>query len=283
MTYVPSNIANPFVFDIDAVKGLGSEFAEQYASARPFPHIAIDDFLSDDIIDYCIANFPDRLDADGHSFDRDQERYKRSFHPDYLEPTLRNLFYAFNSRPFVTVIENITGIEGLIPDPYFAGGGFHEISSGGHLSMHADFNKHRKLGLERRVNVLIYLNRDWKDDYGGQLELWETDMSARVQSIVPLANRCVIFTTSSDSMHGNPNPVAHPDDTPRRSIALYYYTATWAEDATAKATQFRRRPGADDKIDWDVKSAEIINEFLPPVLARPALRLKHKLRPPRMD
>ncbi|MEL7490947.1 MAG: 2OG-Fe(II) oxygenase [Pseudomonadota bacterium] len=277
MSYLRSNPSDPFVFDIDDMKDVGAELTEAYAAADPFPHAVVDDFLPESLIDYCLDHFPQKLDADGMSFDRDQERFKKSYHPDYLEPDLRKLFYSFNSRPFIRVIENITGIKGLIPDPYFAGGGFHEISTGGHLSMHADFNHHKPLNLERRVNVLIYLNRDWKEEYGGQLELWRTDMSERVQSIVPLANRCVIFTTTQQSMHGNPTPVAHPDGVSRKSIALYYYTATWDGTAASKTTQFKTRPGTADRVDWSVKTNELMHDLLPPALMRLAAKARRRL------
>jgi hypothetical protein len=211
-------------------------------------------------------------------FDRDQERYKRSYQPDYLDdPKLRALFYTFNSMPFIRIVENVTGIKGLIPDPYFQGGGFHEIGTDGHLSMHADFNHHKPMNLERRVNILIYLNDDWKDEHGGQLELWTTDMKERRQSIVPLANRCVMFTTTGQSMHGNPNPIAHPEGRTRKSIALYYYTSTWDQDRVAKTTQFKPRPGTEDRRDWQVKRDELIGEWLPPVLARPVRKVIGRL------
>lgn len=278
MTYLPSNPSDPTLFDYEQVKTLGSELAEDYAAADPFPHIMIDNFLPEAAINLCLDQFPKKPDADSQSFDRDQERFKTSFHPDYMEPPLRRLFYSFNSRPFIKVIENITGIRGLIPDPYFLGGGFHEIGNGGHLSMHADFNHHKPLDLERRINVLIYLNRDWKDEYGGQLELWRTDMSERVQSITPIANRCVIFTTTSDSMHGNPQPVAHPAGVTRKSIALYYYTATWDDLKASHTTQFRRRPGTEDKTDWRVRINETLDDFLPPIVNRQIARVRRRLR-----
>ncbi len=277
MVYLPSNPNDPALFDYDAVKELGLELHETYAAGDPFPHIAIDDFLSEALIDLCLEKFPSHRDPDSMTFDRDQERFKTSYHPDHMEPALRRLFYAFNSRPFIKVVENITGIKGLIPDPYFAGGGFHEIGNGGHLSMHADFNHHKPLNLERRVNVLIYLNRDWKDEFGGQLELWKTDMSERVQSYAPLANRCVMFTTTQQSMHGNPQPIAHPDGVTRKSIALYYYTSTWDETKAAKTTQFRTRPGSGDKIDWQVRRTEFFEEIMPPILMRQAARANRVL------
>jgi Rps23 Pro-64 3,4-dihydroxylase Tpa1-like proline 4-hydroxylase len=273
MTFLVVDPADPLYFDIAAAKDLGRDLAEEYANADPFPHIVIDDFLPEEIIDYCLQHFPDRLDPEGRVFERDQERFKKSYQPDHLEPRLRGLFYAFNSRPFIKIVEHITGISGLVPDPYFLGGGFHEISTGGHLSIHADFNRHAPMGLERRVNVLIYLNRDWKDEYGGQLELWTTDMKRKARSVVPLANRCVMFTTTGQSMHGNPVPVAHPDGRSRKSIALYYYTSTWSSEQVHKNTQFRPRAGTQDRVDWAVRTQEALREYLPPAVYRRVIGL----------
>lgn len=274
MAYLPVNPEDPTLFDYDRVKDIGKELHAAYAAGDPFPHIHIDGFLPESVIDLCLAKFPARPDPDSQTFDRNQERWKTSYHPDHMEPALRRLFYAFNSRPFIKVVENITGIRGLIPDPYFLGGGFHEIGTGGHLSMHADFNHHKPLNLERRINVLIYLNRDWKEDYGGQLELWRTDMSERVKSYVPIGNRCVMFTTTQQSMHGNPQPIAHPDGISRKSIALYYYTSTWDETKSSKTTQFHVRPGTGDEVDWQVKTNEFLADVLPPALNRQVARVR---------
>ncbi|MEL6369084.1 MAG: 2OG-Fe(II) oxygenase [Pseudomonadota bacterium] len=283
MTFLKGNASDPFVFDYEETKELGLDLASRYADGDPFPHIVIDDFLPQSVADYVIANFPETLSAEqDREFDRDQERRKKNINPDYMEPKLRSLFYAFNSRPFIKMVENITGISGLIGDPYFLGAGFHDIGTGGHLSVHADFNLHKPMHLERRVNMLIYLNPDWKPEYGGQLELWREDMSERVQSIVPLANRCAMFTTTETSMHGNPEVVAHPDDKSRRSIALYYYTATWDENRTFKTTQFRVRPNSDDKVDWQVRSNQFMTEYLPPVISRRLIRLGQKMNGPKM-
>jgi len=278
MAYLPANPDDPFVFDYSAVKDLGKEFQASYAAGDPFPHVVIDNFLPEQVIDYVLDNFPSKLDPDGREFDRDQERHKRSYHPDHLTPRLRHLFYSFNSRPFIRIVENITGIKGLIPDPYFLGAGFHEIRTGGHLSMHADFNHHVPMNLERRVNLLVYLNRDWKPEYGGQLELWTTDMTRQAHSIVPLVNRCAIFTTTHQSMHGNPQPVAHPSDVSRKSIALYYYTSTWGDQQVSKSTQFYTRPGTTDATDWRIRTEEAITEYFPPVLARKMIGLRRRLQ-----
>ena len=262
--------------DGEAVRAKGGELAERYQSARPFPHVVIDDFLPRPIVDMCLAQFDDEglagAGAAGTAFDRAQERGKRQFAPDRMRAEARALFYSFNSLPFIQVVENITGIKGLVPDPYFMGAGFHEIGTGGHLSMHADFNHHTRMDLERRVNVLIYLNDGWREEYGGQLELWDEGMTRAEVSVVPVANRCVMFSTTSHSMHGNPNPVKHPEGRSRKSIALYYYTATWDAAKREHTTQFRRRPGSPDKVDWQVRASELVNDLVPPILLRSARR-----------
>lgn len=265
--------------DAETVQEKGRELSDNYNRAEPFPHIVIDEFLPRPIIDMCLAEF-DRARHDKQTlYNAAQERFKREFKPDELSDGPRRLFYAFNSRPFIQIIENITGINGLIPDPYYLGGGFHEIHTGGHLSIHADFNHHQMMHLERRINVLIYLNDDWSDQFGGQLELWDKEMKRCHWSILPLANRCVIFNTTSESNHGNPNAVNHPDGRSRKSIALYYYTATWAPDKRDHNTLFRARPGTADAGNRVIsKMIELTRDLAPPLLWRTAAKMRRALQ-----
>jgi hypothetical protein len=265
---------------IDAARARETDrgLSEAYNAAKPFPHIVIDDFLPRPVLDMCLREFKTEGQEGATQYDRPQERLKREYKPDQMSEGPRNLFYSFNSRPFITILENITGIKGLIPDPYFSGGGFHEIQTGGYLGVHADFNHHKLLNVERRINVLIYLNEDWRDEYGGQLELWDEGMRECVKSVVPVMNRCVIFNTTSNSNHGNPHPVRHPDGRSRKSIALYYYTATWDDLKRSHTTQFRSRPGTEDKADLEVRRKELIRDFVPPILYRAARKVGQTIR-----
>ncbi|MEQ1955492.1 2OG-Fe(II) oxygenase [Mesorhizobium sp. CN2-181] len=276
MTYLHEMNADNGLISSEIDRDKGKELHEKFRSGNPYPHIVVDDFLPPSILETCLREFPDGSDKAEQKFDRAQERLKESFNPDTLEPTVRTLFYSFNSRPFVRLVENITGISGLIADPYFAGAGFHRVSQGGHLSIHADFNHHKPMNLERRVNVLIYLNKDWRAEYGGSFELWDKQMTKCENSVVPSFNRCVMFNTTLESMHGNPQPVNHPQGVPRRSIALYYYTATWNETMRDATTQFRVRPGSGDRVDWKIKIAEVATELTPPLMARNLRRLKKR-------
>jgi hypothetical protein len=188
---------------------------------------------------------------------------------------VRNLFAELNSQAFLGFLEELTGIKGLIADPHFEGGGLHETKRGGHLGVHADFNVHDQLKVERRLNLLVYLNEDWDDEYGGQLELWKKDMSECAVRVSPVLGRAVIFSTALDSFHGHPDPLNCPPERSRRSIATYYYTA--AEEGVAllpkRTTNFQERPGSSDKRDWQVRRFHFVNDWVPPKLQRLAHRL----------
>jgi Rps23 Pro-64 3,4-dihydroxylase Tpa1-like proline 4-hydroxylase len=269
---VLSTLDSPFSL-IDADSGtIGIQYSARYAAAQPFPHIVIDDFLDEQAIELCLREFPRREKAEA-SYNRSQEKRKLEYKPESLAPSVRTLFYSFNSLPFLRFLENVTGIKGLIPDPYFLGGGFHEVQNGGYLNIHTDFNHHSLLGLERRINVLIYLNKEWKEEYGGSLELWDQKMRACQARIIPEFNRCVIFNTSLTSNHGNPEPVAHPQGAPRRAIALYYYTATWDRSRLSRTTRFSIRPNRGDSFDFRVRANELIEDVAPPLLLRAVRKL----------
>jgi hypothetical protein len=255
----------------------GKQYAEQYAAAEPFPHIVLDNFLNAEVLDLCLREFPRRENAQA-AYNRSQEKRKFEYRPEMLTPSVRTLFYSFNSLPFISFLQNVTGINGLIPDLYFSGGGLHEVLRDGYLKIHTDFNHHDQLDLERRINVLIYLNKGWKEEYGGSLELWDKKMQRRCSSIVPLFNRCVIFSTSSISYHGNPEPVRHPEGVSRRAIALYYYTATWDNSRFSRTTHFRPRPNKGDAFDYRVRASELIESISPPILLRAARKVARLLQ-----
>lgn len=251
---------------------LGRQYAEEYASAEPFPHIVFDNFLPPESLELCLREFPNR-DKAQIAYDRSQEKRKFEYKPEVLSPAVRSLFYSFNSLPFISFLRNVTGINGLIPDPYFLGAGLHEVLPGGYLNVHTDFNHHDPLDVERRINVLIYLNKGWKEEYGGALELWDEKMKNCRSRIIPLFNRCVIFNTSSISYHGNPEPVVHPEGVSRRAIALYYYTATWDNSRFSQTTHFRPRPNRGDVFDYKVRVTELMESLSPPIALRAARKL----------
>jgi Rps23 Pro-64 3,4-dihydroxylase Tpa1-like proline 4-hydroxylase len=218
------------------------------------------------------ANYPSLESKD--SFDRDQERLKFQFHAEEVPSGLtRNLLAELNGRAFLGFLEEMTGIDGLIADPYLSGGGLHLTRRGGHLGVHADFNIHGKMKVERRLNLLLYLNDGWLDEYGGKLELWDREMTRCEKRIAPVIGRAVVFNTSLDSYHGHPDPLTCPPERDRRSIATYYYTALpeGLPGVKTRTTNFRVRPGSADQTDWAVRFHHFLNDWVPP-------RLRHYAR-----
>ena len=263
-------------FDRDQCVAEGEKRAADYQNAAPFPHIVMEDFLSTDVLRGIVDEFPDR---EGRAyFDRAQERFKYQFDPNTVDSfKVRNLLAELNGEPFLAFLSAMTGIPDLISDPYYSGGGLHETLSGGHLSIHADFNLHEKMKVERRLNLLVYLNDDWPQDYGGELELWDKKMRGAAHSVLPVMGRAVVFSTTLQSFHGQPDPVKCPPDRSRRSIATYYYTALPVEAAIKKrTTTFQTRPQSEDRADWKNRYLHFVGDWVPPRLQSVARRLARR-------
>jgi Rps23 Pro-64 3,4-dihydroxylase Tpa1-like proline 4-hydroxylase len=231
--------------DLSFLMNFADKNRERYLTAKPFPHISLDNFLIPEVLDAVVRDFPARDSEPWQAMvDKDQKKFAAN-EVSKMAPSVRRALYFLNSREIVNFLEKLTGIEGLIPDPHYAGGGCHELRRGGFLKVHADFNWHKQMRLDRRINLLLYLNKDWQPEYGGNLELWDTNMTHKVAEYAPLFNRCVIFNTTDNSYHGNPVPVSCPPDRSRRSLAFYYYTngRPAGEVSQSHGTLFKNRPG----------------------------------------
>jgi hypothetical protein len=214
----------------------------QYQKNDPFPHIAVDQFLNQEILDRALIEFPSPKSDDWIHYVHFNERKLGKNKLSTFPPVLKRIVESLNSDDFVKFLADLTGFQGLQADPMLEGGGLHQSSRNGFLNIHADFTSHpHHRNWRRRVNVLIYLNKDWKDEYGGHLELWDRKMTHCVQKIAPMFNRCVIFNTDSDAFHGHPNPLQCPETMTRKSIALYYFTKEKAP--LTRATNYQPRPG----------------------------------------
>lgn len=266
MTVYPLD-PNNLTIDTGAAAEIGKSYAPRYQNKVPYDHICIDNFLPFEVVDRVRVEAL-ALGEKAPESESPQEHLKTSYNPDNLPFYSRMVFNALNSQAFLAFLEGMTGIDHLIPDPYFRGAGIHRTNTGGYLGVHADFNHHKKMNLERRLNVLIYLNPGWKPEYGGAFEVWTKDMKTRVAQFPPILNRMCCFSTSSESYHGNPEPVNHPGGDPRLSIALYYYTATWSEDRVAHSTLFRARPESSDQKTGRAHRQRIAQDILPPILYR---------------
>jgi len=279
MSIVTFNSNSKGNISLNSISTKGKTWETDYKNAIPFPNIVLENFLPEDIIQEILSKFPTSNILD--NFNDNKQNNKRTFNPTELESYfLKSIFNEFNSKRFLTFLEELTGIKGLIPDPDFLGGGFHETFNGGHLGIHADFNIHKRLNLYRRINVLIYLNNDWEDSFGGNLELWDKKMQSNIKSIAPIMNRCVIFNTDIDSYHGHPDPLSAPDNITRKSIALYYYTASEEiyKKVPLRSTVFKKRKGFNDPNNIKQVITNTLKDILPPIIARRLIYKKNHRR-----
>jgi hypothetical protein len=252
---------------------------QSYREAKPFPHICIEDFLPHAVAEAVLDAFPGRSEKFwSQNSIRHERKLFASLESDIPCP-IRNVLLALNTRTFLAFLEELTGIENLIADPQFSGGGMHQIVRGGKLDIHVDFNKHFSYGLDRRVNLLLFLNKDWHEEYGGDLELWDERERSCVRRIAPSFNRCVIFSTSDRSYHGHPHPLACPESRSRKSLALYYFTngRPAGEVDFDHSTQWLEIVSRGYRLKQTLRHASrvAIREIAPPVLYRLMQRTKH--------
>ena len=209
--------------DLDLRVDAATKSAE-YASAQPFPHIVLDGLFAESTLERVLADFPAAGDIPWVRFENATEKKLGYSHRAELRPALQEFLWRMNAPPMLEFLETLTGIEGLIPDPYFGGAGPHQILPGGFLKVHTDFNWHPKLRLDRRLNLIVYLNQDWREEYGGHIELWDGEVEHCGQRVLPVWNRTIVFNTTDFSFHGHPHPLACPPGMSRKSVSFYYYT-----------------------------------------------------------
>jgi hypothetical protein len=227
--------------DYDRLTADLSDKVNRYADAQPFPHIVLDDALTPEAFDAVDDEFPSVEDKFWKGYLHINETKYSNTQPDTWGTTLNAVAKELCSERFVDFLGTLTGIDDLMPDWTMDGGGLHQTLRGGHLNVHADFTTHHSHDdWARRVNILLYLNREWPDEWGGKLELWDKDMTACQDTVAPAGNRMLIFTTSFDSFHGHPDALTCPADVARRSMALYYFTQE--ENAVRRSTNYRPRP-----------------------------------------
>jgi len=247
-----------------------------YLGAKPFPHIVFDNFFDPDLLDLILAEFPRPNQIRWQQFDNAQEIKLASAKEATFGPVTRLLLYHLNSMTFLDFLSGVTGIENLISDPSFDGGGLHQIVRGGKLGIHADFNKHGKFGLDRRLNLLLYLNKDWREEYGGHLELWDRSMTHSEAKILPVFNRMMIFGTTDFTYHGHPEPLRCPEGMTRKSLALYYFTnGRPAEEISgAHSTIFRDRHAGEFRLTPAQRLRNLGKDLLPPIVTRTLRRMR---------
>lgn len=276
-----------FFFEPAQLAALAERFRAEYAAGQPFPHVAIDDFLPADVANRLADEFP-AIDAvdwtywgpgdTAKTLDKRIEKVGTS-EENHFSPFTRLVMLQFNSHTFLRFLETLTGIPNLIPDPSFNGCGLHSTGPGGRLMIHTDINRHPVQDkLHQRLNMIYYVNRDWKDEYGGHFELWDRDVTQCVKRVAPIFNRFLIFDTGRFSYHGHPQPLTCPPDRRRNSLAVYYYVVDRPRDENYK--------GIHHEVGWVpttpadryhyvmVRAKRILRKCVPPIVDEIWKRLK---------
>ncbi len=212
---------------------------KSFNQGDPFPHAVVDDFLPSSVIDKIYSLFPSPNSGIWERYKYEHQIKLVTNEVHHLSDPLRSLIYFLNSGDFINSLEKMTGINNILCDPHFYGAGLHQIERGGRLSVHADFSQLENCKLYRRLNLILYLNPNWEDAFGGCLELWDAKGENLVKSISPIMNRCVIFKTTTTSFHGHPRPLNCPEGLSRKSIALYYYTVEQDSETLGVDTRWR--------------------------------------------
>jgi hypothetical protein len=229
------------VCDVDRWRSALPALSAQYRSNQPFAHIVLDDFLLPEVFERAVAEFPGVAAEEWTNYVHVNERKRANKKPDTWGPTLQQVSAALCSPAFERWLTELTGIDALEADDTLDGGGLHQCLRGGFLNVHADFTAHHHVPhWRRRVNLLLYLNPVWHQEWNGSLGLWTSDVRECVSEVLPIGNRVVLFSTDVDSFHGHPDPLECPADVARQSLALYYFTHEAAP--VTHSTDYRARP-----------------------------------------
>lgn len=254
------------------------KFKKKFLATKPFPYFCIDNFLNEEFAEEIYQAFPGFQDAQkmGKEFSAVNEKRKVQItDSSKFPPAIKRLHDLLASKDYVDMWSDLTGIPNLFADADLIGGGIHETNTGGHLDVHVDFNFIADKQIHRRLNILIYFNKDWKEEYGGYLDLWDKDVKKRYGYFEPKFNRAIGFITSNISYHGV-TPLTCPSEVTRKSFATYYYTKDVPDGWTGHnhSTLFKARPNEYLKGNILMPMEAKLN-----VLKGYVNKIKHKLSP----
>ncbi|MCE2741045.1 MAG: 2OG-Fe(II) oxygenase [Sphingobacteriales bacterium] len=230
------NLINTSLFTPSNLAQMKSSFAE----AKPYKHLVIDGILNPEFAEEIFAAFP-KEEAFNKRYKGVNEFKAEGSNFEDFPAIFSQLKEAFHSKEWCEIMSEITGINELFSVPDALGGGLHQGGNGSFLDIHIDFNIHADRGIHRRVNLLIFFNKDWKEEYGGHTELWNADMTHLDKKVFPDFNRCLIFETNEISYHGYA-AITVPENVSRKSFYAYYYTQLREDAVKYHDTVFKARP-----------------------------------------
>ncbi|CAA9234218.1 MAG: hypothetical protein AVDCRST_MAG08-1284 [uncultured Acetobacteraceae bacterium] len=247
------------------------ELRARYLAAKPYPHLVLDNFFDPEVLDRVATEFPGRGGRDWLSYDTANEIKQTSRGVIDLPAFSQAFLWQMCAPPMMEFLRHVSGHADLCVDPVFHGGGMHESFRGGWLNMHADWTQHPVLPLTRRLNLIVYLNRDWDPAWGGALELWDAKDKTSGAKVEPVFNRAVIFPTTAETLHGFPDPMTCPADRSRKSVSWFY----WSPDPEAikEGAPITFLPG-----NRQTRMRALVRSFIPPVAFTARDGLKSLLR-----
>jgi Rps23 Pro-64 3,4-dihydroxylase Tpa1-like proline 4-hydroxylase len=239
-----------FTKAIERLRQESDTFRQKYVTEKPYPHLVIDNLFEPELLDRIVTEFPEKGDRDWLVWDTFHESKTTSRGIHGLSMFTQLFCLWLNCTEFIQEINKITGFDNLVGDPTFLGAGLHEADPGGWLDIHADYTSHLSLPLVRRVNLLIYLNRDWDENWGGELELWDCKDNSKRASYPPYFNRTIIFPTTDKTLHGAPSKLSCPQGISRKLISIYYWSPVPIPFFAKAGTPIIWESDRKNKIQW---------------------------------
>lgn len=220
-----------------------SALTRRYRENAPIPHVLLKDFLDDETARHAMQEFPTPSTQAWTHYEHQNENKLGMTERGVFPPSLGLVVDELNSPAFADWLSDLTGIGGLLPDPALEGAGLHQSVRGGFLNVHTDFSHHHyRKNWRRRINLILYLNDGWREEWGGAIELWDNQMRYCAAKYPPFFNHALIFNTDAESFHGFPEPLTCPANVSRKSLALYYYSTEDGSRTTIRSTDYRSRP-----------------------------------------
>jgi 2OG-Fe(II) oxygenase superfamily len=243
MARVSSATATKRLFPYDRWAASLPGLSRQYSQASPFPHIHLPNFLDADLALALAREFPVPDSVAWIQYKHYNENKTGLTKRELFPAAIGSVVDELNSPEFLSWLSALSGIAGLVADTTLEGGGLHQSARGGFLNMHADFTMHHhQKNWRRRVNLILYLNPNWRPEWKGAIELWDRPMRNCVVRVPPLLNHALIFSTNETSYHGFPEKLACPEGVSRKSLALYYYTPEADVRHPGRSTNYIPRP-----------------------------------------
>lgn len=246
---------------LERLSGRLADLKVEWSGTKPFRYLVMDDFLPLEFAEEIFNAYPqpDPRTWDATTYIHQRKKFTQT--KDFPGP-IAAFFELTACEGFRNLISTITGVEKLIDDPDLVGGGLHQITHGGFLDVHVDYNLHPYTKLYRRLNLLLYMNKNWKPEYKGYFELWDLEADRQLEHVAPIFNRAVLFETNEISYHGHPRPLEAPENLTRKSLAIYYYTKDHDQSVVAPEhnTLYRQTTGISGYLKTTASAARAVEE-----------------------